>query len=799
MTERFANFRTDPGVLRGIPGKDLFLALALGMTAAVWAVCGSAPGIPPELWEATASAVGLRPPESPSPGIWRLGTVVLTKLAGISAALGLLRLLGVVAAASFGFLGYLTVRDFQDCAAEPHVTHPSWRGWVPRVVSVLPVLLLVTCAPMGRLVRFFGPETLLMLMTASSLFLMQRFLRSGRIWALYVSVGLAGAVLVETPLGLPLVGFLLVKIVVFSARPYNPDLPLCQPVLYLNLRWQISGLFLGSVLTAALVDAWAFWLFEGWEACGWRSLSDAAVGSCVGYAQILSASAGFSGWCSGLAVCCVPYVVVRRLFACCVQVERPLPYLPGLACLGMILVSYVQFANAPVFWFWSRAESGSALASPMLIVLFLYFSVLALMLAMSVWAADLFCRSSRVVWLFNTPEDLTAIDGNPRYRQFADFLRRKAHWSRRIVPGLLLVLMVCGALPFARETAFRAAATLVDEAVKASVGELEGVRWIFTDGRMDAALELESAVRGRRLTALSMIAPRGPRTEYLNLRDPAEETDELLMKGSAAETLRSWILSDRPQLSDSALQLGVEMFARARMPAPTYLGLCARPKASEDGTVWAREASEDLERRVLAYYDRYGEVVTTDGLTSQLLNTFQWRLGRILRFRAAEARRGGRPDEAVLLEGRADALDERNAELKSLMHRLDWFSAQKGDTLTPREGLRVALARPDFKLACRYAAPILHSEPDDPDANFAMAMRYLIEKNWESSEMHFRKVLEVRPNEVAILNNLAIVCFQRGRVDEALRLANQAKKLAPASDAVADTLRTILKAEKKDN
>lgn len=797
MSEAFAEFRTDSGVFRGLPRKDGLLALVLAFAATSWALLCSAPGVPPELWEEVAAAAGLRPPTSPYPGLWRIGAVALVKLVGTGTALVLLRLLGAMSAGGLGALVYLVFRDFLDCASESHVTHPAWRGWVPRFVVFLPTLLLVTSAPVGRLVRFFGPETLQGLMIVSSVFLLQRFLRTGVIWTLYVSVALTGAVLAETPLGIPLLGFVFFKIVIFSTYPYNPDLPICNLILYQNIRWHTSGIFLVAFLCVTLSDSWTFQMLDGWEACGWTSLTDASIETFIGYARTVPSYAGFSGWFSGLIVCCIPYIAIRRVFVRCVQLERPLPYGPGLACLGAVLLCYSQFSNTPVFWFWSRAGKGGIVASPLLTAAFLFFSALAMALAMAVWATDLYCRSPRVVWRLSSPDDFDAIDASPRFRRFAAFLRLKSRWSRRFVPAGFALLLVGGALPFVRDAEFRDAAALVDDAVKASVDELADVRWIFTDGRLDAALELEAASRGQRLTALAMIASRGPRTSFLNLRDVEDESDELLLKGAASEALKSWILSDRPQLAASALQLGVEMFVRARRDPPTYLGLCARTKVSDAEAERARAAAAALEERLLDYYRSYGAGVVFDGLTSQLLNTIQWRLGRLLRFRAKIARQQDRLDDAVSLETRADALDEQNAELKALVQRLDWFASQKGDVLTPREGLRVALARPDFILASRYAASILRSDPNDADANFAMGMRYLVEKKWESSEFHLRRVLAVRPKEVAVINNLAIVCFRLGRVDEAIALANKAKALAPSSEAVADTLRTILKAGKE--
>lgn len=786
MTMGFDNFRTDQGVFRGLGRGDVLLALVLGAVAALWAFFGSAPGVPPELWEDLAAAVGIRPPLSPYPGLWRAGVGELAKVAGLDLTLVILRALGSATAFVFAALTYLTLRDSLEFASAPHIRHPLWRLAVPRGVVSLGTLLFSLSVPMGRLVRFFGPETFLSVLAILALFLMRRFLRSGGTWALYLAVAIVGVTAAETPLGFVLFLFVLVKTLLFIWRPYNPDLPIYDPVLRQSVRWHLTGIFFWFFVVTTTVNVRWFMHHDGWAACGWTTFLDAVFETLMAYVRVVMSYSGWGGWIAGFAVGCVPFIVTRKLFKQCLQLEAPLPFVPGIVYLMLLFAVYSQFAQFPSFWFWSSAN----VASPMMALLFLYMAVSAFVYALSVWAIDLYCRNERMVWLITFPEALEAIDNNPRYRKFADFLRVKARWMRRFLPRTMFVLLVLGALPFWRDRQFVAASALVADGVKLAVDELKGVRWLFSDGRFDAALELEAARRGDRLTALSLIAPRGPRTQVLNHRDVADDEDKLVLVG-AAEALKSWIVDKTNRLDVSALQLGVEMFARAKKPDPTYLGFAARTVVSPEEVERAHQAAETLEKRVLDFYETHGSSATFDRLTGELLNALQWRLSRLLRFRAAVARRGGDLAAANALEARADALDDTNAELQSLVRKLDWMAAGKGETLTPREGLRVALARPDFLLAYCYALPILRANPDDAEANFAVAMRHLIERNWAASENHFRIVLKSRPTEVAVINNLAIVCFRQGKIDEALRLALEAQKLAPSSEAVADTLKTI--------
>ncbi|MCQ2368032.1 MAG: tetratricopeptide repeat protein [Kiritimatiellae bacterium] len=789
MTIGYNNFRTDKGVFSGLDRWDVCLALCLGGVAAVWALFSSAVGLPPEVWEELAAAVGLRPPLSPYPGLWRIGVEGLLKIAGLDHTFALLRCLGSLTVFVFAALSYLTLRDSLEFASAPHIRHPMWRFAIPRGIVALGTLLISTSVPMGRLGRFFGPETFLTALAITALFLMRRFLRSGGTWALYLAMAIVGVTAAETPLGFVLFAFILVKSLMFIWRPYNLDLPICNLALRQSIRWHLTGIFFWfAVLTTAFNVRW-FYHHGGFEACGWTTFIDIIFEMLKAYARVVMSYSSLGGWLAGIAVSCVPFILARKLFRSCLDLDTPLPFIPGLTYLVLILVVYSQFVQFPGFWFWTSAK----VVSPMLTLLFFYMAVSAFVYSLAVWAINLYCRSERMVWLFSFPEALEDVDANPRYGRFAEFLHVKSRIMRRYLPQTIFAILIIGALPFWRDRQFRAVSELVSDGISLAVDEIKGVRWIFTDGRFDAALELEAARRGERVTALSLLAPRGPRTKILNHRDVADDEDRLILSG-AAEALKSWILDKPARLDESAMQLGVEMFAQAKKPDPEYLGFVARTRISPESVQNSHEAAEKLEKRILAFYEEFDSSETYDRLSGELLNALQWRLSRLLRFRAAVARKNGELAEANAIDERADALDDKNADLKSLVRKLDWMAAGKGETLTPREGLRVALSRPDFMLACCYAIPILRSNPDDAEANFAVAMRNLIEKDWAAAESHFRRVLSSRPNEVAVINNLAIVCFHQGKTEEALRLALEAQKLAPSSEAVADTLKTIRRA-----
>ena len=141
----------------------------------------------------------------------------------------------------------------------------------------------------------------------------------------------------------------------------------------------------------------------------------------------------------------------------------------------------------------------------------------------------------------------------------------------------------------------------------------------------------------------------------------------------------------------------------------------------------------------------------------------------------------------------ADRLDELNPELRRVRETVSWFRRREGDSLTPREGLRIALERADFALARRYATPILTADPAHPDANFGMGMSYFVEEKFTQAETYLKKALERRPEEPALLNNLAICCYRTARLKEALAYAEKALARLPDAPAVRKTYEQIRK------
>jgi tetratricopeptide (TPR) repeat protein len=98
-----------------------------------------------------------------------------------------------------------------------------------------------------------------------------------------------------------------------------------------------------------------------------------------------------------------------------------------------------------------------------------------------------------------------------------------------------------------------------------------------------------------------------------------------------------------------------------------------------------------------------------------------------------------------------------------------------------------------------FAEQILAGDSDDVSANFAMGMGCLIEKKYLRARKHLEKCLSRRPDEPAVLNNLAVVELRLGRTDLAEEYALKALKLYPDSLEIKSTLRHIQAARPPKN
>ncbi len=308
--------------------------------------------------------------------------------------------------------------------------------------------------------------------------------------------------------------------------------------------------------------------------------------------------------------------------------------------------------------------------------------------------------------------------------------------------------------------------SVIDDYVREVVEEANGVRVIYTGGAFDDDIRREAKRRGVELEPISMLGRGGP----ASLREAALEKGE-----------------------DVALQLGFELWKLAGKELPLCSGVLARTgKLPERARQRGIEAAYRLGERILELYrEDLLDAMPNKELKQKLL-LVQWRIARLATMRAVLADHAGQIDQALKDKTLADELDNHNVSLQNLRNELDQMEALSMRVVTPRMGLRMALDKADFTHARRYAELVLKDDPGDLNANFAMGMGHYIQKQWARAEEYFRRYLTKKEN-AAVLNNLALVCMETGRYDEALKLANRALELLPESGEIKDTIADIKK------
>jgi tetratricopeptide (TPR) repeat protein len=272
----------------------------------------------------------------------------------------------------------------------------------------------------------------------------------------------------------------------------------------------------------------------------------------------------------------------------------------------------------------------------------------------------------------------------------------------------------------------------------------------------------------------------------------------MTLAAGAAEALRTWIVSKSARLADVSVQVAFELFRLNRRLEPLVYGLLVRPIGGDaEAAAASLKRCHSLSDRVVAVHE--------NGVWRHAKNRFlkdrflfiQFRLAVMSRLRAINLDSQKKVKESIAEIAYSDRLNASNPSLVKILRRMDWIRRQNGETLTPREGLEIAMKRADFVMARRYAMPVLKEDPDDPNANFAMGMSYYAEEQFAKAEEYLKRVLKKNPDEPAVYNNLALICLQTGRPEEAETNVVYALKLKPDVAEIKDTAQQVEKAKNK--
>jgi len=741
----------DTSVVRAcLTARDRMIAALFGILFIVAQYVWGTGGIDPSQWNEVAIAAGLRPPQAIFPGVWRLLTGCMFSLCGMNVTLRALSWIGSLTGAGCVALVYLLVRQIILWLVRMDLKQAAWTRFIALFFAVVAAVLFGVSTPLWEMSQTFSADGLRFFLLLLSTHVWLRWFACGGEWRLFTVIAIVALLMAETPFAFLIPVFFLtwyfwlwrgIEDEVCAAPKHLPT-PEALPY------WRMFFLFVGVMVLVIWANVTSFASRGGLSANGW-SIADVYFRYGAGYLRAFANSSTLVGWALGLGFGTFPAVVALRLFPVLTHDGRPMPFHLGVIMFFVGCVAILQTGIFPSARFWMFAKDTVVVGSHALLSFYAFASALTVALFGACFAIE--CQR------------LYLLDGESRPGLLL-----------RLVSPVLTTLVVLAALPQVSRPVARAAQRVVEDAIFETVEECGDAKWIFTDGRLDAGLELAACARGKKLNPLNMMSGATDWEKSLRTRSfpPGADRDAAAM--GIPVLLRTWANEKENGMDAAAIQLGFEFWRRAQKPLPKASGMVAREKGMDDASAQRGiAAARKLSERVLALGERVDRTTVSPALASAF-SAVSWRLSRFARLRN---------DEKL-----ADGLDATNGAIKKMLSIVEYERQRTFMQMTPREGLEIALKRADFVEARRYAAAVLRVNKKNPEANFGMGMACLKDGNREEAEKYLRRVLEVRPDEPAVLNNLSIICRKSKRYDEAVELAKHALKILPDSPEVKRTL-----------
>ena len=773
---------------------DFAWAIILGVITASLAWFWGGEGIPSDLWEEISVAAGLRPPTAPFPCVWHAIVQGLFSLLGVNGGLFALRLLGPLALGTATGVGFILLYELVPSVLRERMQLAGWSRFIVRIVLAQGTVCFACSEPVWNVCRFFSPATLQFLITTAAAALCVRAFRLRIMRHLYAAAAMLGVLAAETPVGIVLP----IGLIVYgwwkggrASVPGDPD-PLINPFVRTMVVRRITYSFFCGFLPAIALNVVFFCSHDGLEAHAWNGF-EYVLHVVARYVQLFATAASVLGWLFLAVFAVLPLVGAGTLLHKATDDDKFMPLSYGIFYVFAGVVAFLQLAGWRVFWFWGWTTPQNV-SSPYLLCISSVLNSMTLSLSLCVLGVEVYFRNFRKIAGTRFQDAVEDVAAQSVVESF-----QTANRLRRVLVRCEPLLVFALVLPMRMKSTEHRMKEMLDEYLQMTAEECAGARTLFTDGALDAGMELAAFMQGRTLNTLSMMSSSAPRDIYLRKRAALDEEDDLALASGAADAMRTWVRHKPQRMKDCAIQLGFELWRHDKLPMPSCGGFVAYPSGGLEKEVAARGviAATNLAHRIVALYDD-GEPMSTDdfGLKQRFL-FMQWRLARMCRMRADAADVAGRKAEAMAETVLANSLDDRNDAFNRLRRQMDWVGMQRGARLTLREGLKIGLDRADFRLARTYAQQVLASDPQDSAANFAIGMGYFVEEQYARAEEYLRRSLEKNPKEPAALNNLAIALMRQGKYDEAEAKAMQAVRALPKSKAVRKTVYAILEEKQK--
>lgn len=717
---------------------DYLLAALTGVVMAGVLLLFSSGLIDPSLWEDATIVAGLRPPRTMVPGLWRLVPGVMTPL------------LGAVSGGVLATLLYLVLRYAFMMLVRPNAEHPDWRRYIAPFLSAAGAMLAVASDPVWRACQIFTPTVFKLVCVAFFSYMFLAWTHRGGWWRLYPVLFLMGVFSSESVFGflLPIV-FIILNVLIFRAVIDGEYDPLVALRSGRRLpKWRMFFSFAAGLVLGMRLNLSVFFARGGAAQYGW-SRSDGWLHYAADFLREFVASGSPLEWVFYVGLVLLPIILAVAIFPrLAVDANEPIDFRPGLLMLLVGGIAYMQVSPVPTLWFWRWFALGGFVGDPFMLGMSGVFSAAVFTLAAGSFTFGLY--------------------------GFWTEMRTKPYLLLYLSPVIVVfVALVFSAVNLSKPGVARAQ-RIVEDGVREVVREAGDATFIFTDGTLDAAIELEAARQGKTLHPLNMMGSAMGRDAALARRFLTNPDDLEAVSQGVPVLLRIWRDERTNGLDRAAIQLGFELWQRSRQPLPEHSGLVARTKGlTREASEAGRKAAAELAERIIAA-ETAGDAAFGSKALRRALANLSWRISRFARLR----------DDSDL----AERLDVLNSTLKQMLRQVEYERMRTFMQFTPREALQIALKRADFLEARRSAQVILKYDEDDAEANFALGMAYLTERAYKESALYLRRCLKARPDEPAVLNNLSIVCRKLRKYDEALALARRAAELRSDLKEIKQTL-----------
>lgn len=761
----------------------------LGATLAALSWLWRFGSVPPDMMDDLACAAGLRPPTAPYGLLWQYAAAPLCRGMGLAEAETFLRCAGHVSFGILAVLAFFLVKMMLPASLLRGAHISSWWRRLAGLVLLQSVVLFCLSEPVWHAFRWFSPTALQMLLAMLAAIAFAAHLRTLLRAPLFLSFMLLGLLAADAPQTLFLVvGAMFVLVI----RRYLRGTGLLKspeesPFAGALMAWRLTVAFGFGLVAGIVLETRAFAAHDGLAAFGWTD-AEFALEAPFAYIRALIASCTPVGAAIMFSVAVVPIAVEFFLVRRATDDETHLAYVYGAMFAAFGLLAFSQLLPAKPLWFWTWGSGTGCVSSPFLRCAAMLLCALSASWALSVFTIELYLRNFRRIETLRFPD--AAEDGDAK-RELAPAMRLQ-RFVRAAFFAVPVFVLACDVPPRVQRLE-REMLGIVSEAARETADECDGVRWLFTDGGLDAADELAAAERGRELLALSMMGgAEDPREKYLRTRGVDDPMDRACLESGAPDALRTWVRSKPEMEDDYAVQIGFELWRRDGRPLPRCSGLVARPEGlSPEKAERGASAARSLARRILELYEIGSPDAVSDRRLRDAFVFVQWRLAIMARHRANAYDECGEKDLAIEETRLADALDKKNGALARIRATMAWASRKKLERMTPQEGLKLALARADFAFGRIFALKVLDITPDDPSANFCLGMDYFVQRQYARAEAYLSRCLERRPDDPAVLNNLAQCRLRQGDAQGALEYARRAREILPDSPEIRRTLERI--------